>query len=115
VINFREFLIGLSVFSRRGTFEEKMRFSFRVYDVDGDGAITKDEMFAMLSASLLQSPLNLTQNQIKVLIDETFREADKNGDGVISFEEYREMVMAHPNIALDFDVDALTKDKTLVL
>ena len=42
-INFREFICGLSV-TTRGTPEEKLRWTFNVYDVNNDGTITFDEM-----------------------------------------------------------------------
>lgn len=38
---------GLSVFLR-GTFEEKIHYCFRVYDLNSDGYISKDEMIQLL-------------------------------------------------------------------
>lgn len=38
---------GLSVFLR-GTFEEKIQYCFRVYDLNSDGYISKDEMIQLL-------------------------------------------------------------------
>jgi Ca2+-binding EF-hand superfamily protein len=77
-----------------------------VYDVDGDGHISKREMASMLSASLVQSPLNLTDAQIDTLIDATFAEADTDGDGQISFEEYKAMVEKHPNIVSAMTIES---------
>ena len=52
----------------------------------------------MLGACLVQNPLNLSQAQIEQLVDSTFAEADSDGDGRISFDEYRTMVNKHPSL-----------------
>lgn len=97
-IDFREFLLGLSVFSEKGTLDEKLRFSFRIYDVDGDGIITKPELIRLLEACLAENGLSLPSEQLKSLVDKTFEEADVDGDGGISFNEYRALVSKHPSM-----------------
>jgi serine/threonine-protein phosphatase 2B regulatory subunit len=98
-ISFEEFVRGLSVFCPRGTVKEKIQFSFQIYDSDHDGVITPKELRDVLSASLAEHPqLVLSATQITSLIDATFREADSNADGVISYEEYEQMVLNHPAI-----------------
>lgn len=42
-ISFSEFVQALSI-AIHGTFEEKAQFSFRIYDANGDGFISRDEM-----------------------------------------------------------------------
>ena len=42
-LDFREFICGFSV-GLRGSVEEKLKFSFRIYDVDGNGFISPEEM-----------------------------------------------------------------------
>ena len=41
---------ALSVFSSRGQKEEKLRFAFKVYDVDRDGFISNGELFQVSRA-----------------------------------------------------------------
>lgn len=41
--------MGLSVLSR-GTLDEKLRFVFNLYDINGDGFITKQEMRDVVTA-----------------------------------------------------------------
>lgn len=46
-IRLEGWLVGISVLLR-GTHQEKTAFCFRVYDLNGDGFITRDEMFVLL-------------------------------------------------------------------
>jgi len=44
-INFEEFVRGLSVFCEKGTIEEKLKFSFKIYCFDDEDYITKKRAF----------------------------------------------------------------------
>lgn len=47
-VDFQEFVAGLSAFSNRGEREEKLKFAFKVYDMDRDGFISNGELFIVL-------------------------------------------------------------------
>uniref|UniRef100_A0A6B2LKW6 EF-hand domain-containing protein n=1 Tax=Arcella intermedia TaxID=1963864 RepID=A0A6B2LKW6_9EUKA len=95
-VNFEEFVSGLAIF-KSGSTEEKLKFSFRLYDVDGDGFIQKKELLEMLRASLLENcTLNLSSSQLERIIDSTFKQVDTNSDDQISFEEYSALVSKDP-------------------
>jgi Ca2+-binding EF-hand superfamily protein len=77
------FLKGLSVFLR-GTFTEKISFCFRVYDLNSDGFITKDEMFTLLKNSLIKNPQDEDPDEgVKDLVEITMRKLDLDKDGKV--------------------------------
>ena len=88
-VDFREFILGLSAFSSKGNKEEKLRFAFKVYDMDRDGYISNGELFLVLKMMVGQ---NLKETQLQQIVDKTIMEADQDGDGRISFEEFERMV-----------------------
>lgn len=88
-VDFQEFVSGLSAFSSKGNKEEKLRFAFKVYDVDRDGFISNGELFIVLK---MMVGTNLKDVQLQQIVDKTIMEADKDRDGKISFQEFTEMV-----------------------
>ena len=44
-IDFQEFVRGMSQFSSQGDKETKLRFAFRIYDMDNDGFISNGELY----------------------------------------------------------------------
>ncbi|ORZ16765.1 calcineurin subunit B [Lobosporangium transversale] len=84
-VDFKEFIAGLSAFSSRGNKIEKLRFAFKVYDMDRDGFISNGELFLVLK---MMVGTNLQDNQLQQIVDKTIMEADKDMDGKISFEEF---------------------------
>uniref|UniRef100_A0A3Q3ADS4 Calcium-binding protein 5-like n=1 Tax=Kryptolebias marmoratus TaxID=37003 RepID=A0A3Q3ADS4_KRYMA len=64
---------------------KELKDAFKEFDIDGDGAITSEELrFAMMKL--------LGENTSKTEIDEVVREVDNNGDGKVDFEEFVNMM-----------------------
>ncbi|KAF8938670.1 hypothetical protein EDD21DRAFT_132980 [Dissophora ornata] len=84
-VDFKEFIAGLSAFSNKGNKVEKLRFAFKVYDMDRDGFISNGELFLVLK---MMVGSNLKDNQLQQIVDKTIMEADRDMDGKISFEEF---------------------------
>lgn len=45
----QDFVTGLSILSR-GSIDEKLRWTFSLYDINGDGCITREEMTDIVTA-----------------------------------------------------------------
>ncbi|KAI9004135.1 calcineurin subunit B, partial [Gaertneriomyces semiglobifer] len=88
-VNFKEFISGLSAFSAKGNRDDKLKFAFKVYDMDRDGYISNGELFLVLKMMVGN---NLRETQLQQIVDKTVMEADLDGDGKISFAEFQKMV-----------------------
>jgi serine/threonine-protein phosphatase 2B regulatory subunit len=70
-----------------------------VYDVDRDGYISNGELFIVLKMMVGSNLKDQQLQQVRFhmgrlmeIVDKTIMEADKDGDGKISFEEFSQMV-----------------------
>lgn len=88
--NFRQFAELIAVFSHRASPQSKREFLFRVYDMDGDGVLGRNDLTQVMQ--LLLGEHDDGGNLLKRVVDDIFKRADKNGDGVISTEEFDEVV-----------------------
>ena len=88
-ISFMEFVQGLSSLSATSSSDEKLRFAFQIYDINGDGFISNGELFTVIK---MMVGSNLNDIQIQQLVDRTIIKADKDLDGRICFEEFQDVV-----------------------
>eukprot|EP00794_Sanderia_malayensis_P010755 gene10755-11905_t len=84
-IDFREFMCSLSV-ATRGTIDEKLRWAFNVYDIDGDGFISSYEMKTIMRSIAKMNSEDRSQNASEV--HELFEAMDTNNDGKLSMGEF---------------------------
>jgi len=64
----------------------KLQTAFRMFDKDGGGSISIDEIKQILSFGQTLEP---------EVIDTIMKQVDANGDGEISFEEFQEMMLSN--------------------
>ena len=84
-IDFKEFLEGMSLFIVREGIESKLKFIFKIYDIDNDGFISNAELFKVLK---LMIGNNLGDTQLQQVVDKTIQQLDLDGDGKISYDEF---------------------------
>jgi serine/threonine-protein phosphatase 2B regulatory subunit len=88
-VDFKEFIQGVSQFSVKGDKLSKLRFAFRIYDMDNDEYISNGELFQVLKMMVGN---NLKDTQLQQIVDKTIVFADKDEDGKISFDEFCSVV-----------------------
>lgn len=82
-IDVREFMIGLANFTGASK-EERLKFAFTIFDEDGNGVITKQELLKILKANHMAT----TEQEVLRKAETIMAQADKDGDGVINFDEF---------------------------
>uniref|UniRef100_A0A1I8ESZ9 EF-hand domain-containing protein n=1 Tax=Wuchereria bancrofti TaxID=6293 RepID=A0A1I8ESZ9_WUCBA len=92
-IEFHEFIRALSITSRG---------AFRLYDLDNDGFITRDEMLSIVGSiyKMVGSTVKLPkeENTPEKRVDRIFKMMDKNNDAQLTLEEFKEGAKADPSI-----------------
>merc|ERR1712186_34767 len=68
---------------------EKLHFAFRMYDLDGDDKISKEELLAVLTMMVGN---NISTEQLISIAERTIHEADLDKDDLISFEEFAKVL-----------------------
>uniref|UniRef100_A0A0E0L4Z9 Calcineurin B-like protein n=1 Tax=Oryza punctata TaxID=4537 RepID=A0A0E0L4Z9_ORYPU len=76
----------------------------KLYDLRGTGYIEKEELREMVLALLDESDLHLSDSTVEAIVDNTFSQADSNGDGRIDPEEWEEFVKANPASLRNMDI-----------
>lgn len=112
VIEFGEFVRSLGVFHPNAPVEDKIHFTFRLYDLRQTGFIEREELKEMVLALLHESDLLLSDDVVETIVDKTFRDADLKGDGKIDPEEWKEFVSKNPSLIKNMTLPYL-KDITL--
>ncbi|XP_039453261.1 Kv channel-interacting protein 1 [Culex pipiens pallens] len=92
-ITFRDLLVTLSTLLR-GSVYERLRWTFRLYDINNDGCISRAELSEIVLAvhELMGRRPHQPDDDRKAReqVDDVFRKLDLNQDGIITIEEFLE-------------------------
>lgn len=92
-VNFRQFVELLSVFGKHADPLLKRDFLFRVYDIDGDNYVSKEDLIHVLQLLLGEYT---DAESVARIADDIVTHADHDGDGLISKDEFEQVVdIAH--------------------
>eukprot|EP01136_Pigoraptor_vietnamica_P035783 Opistho-1_new@101485 len=99
-IDFREFIHGLNIFLK-GTPQEKLELSFRMYDIDRNGYIDREELFEIMSNVYKLYYKDDNRDYIRAMVNRIFQDLDVNDDGQLSMTEFKLATLKEP-LVLDF-------------
>lgn len=89
-IDFREYVIGIAILCNPANSEDTIQMAFKLFDIDGDGSITEKEF-----SSLLRSSLGVPDLDVSKL----FQDMDADESGKLSYEEFKNFFLNHPEYA----------------
>ena len=120
-VDFTEFITGMATFSSQADTESKLKFAFKIYDIDNDGFISNGELFQVsLSPApaafrnfnkcfwqILRTMVGnyLKESQLQQIVDKTMRSVDADEDGKINFDELCALIFKNK---MDQKVEAIT-------
>ncbi|KYQ89745.1 calcium-binding protein [Tieghemostelium lacteum] len=112
-VDLQEFVGGLSILCK-GSVEEKLELSFKAYDLDGNGYITKNELSQMFQQAWISGFKalsiqtnedvnrddlnNFSEEMAQIFAEGAFSSLDINGDGKLSLSEFKQFALSHPKI-----------------
>jgi len=82
-IDYSEFVVA-SMNEKNLLSNNKLQSAFKMFDKDGGGSISTDEIRQVLSFG---------QNLEESVVNDIIKQVDANGDGEISFDEFAEMML----------------------
>ncbi|XP_031567927.1 calcineurin B homologous protein 1-like [Actinia tenebrosa] len=69
--------------------EEKLKFTFRIYDIDGDGKISKDNLMSILH---MMVGVSISDDQLGCIADRAIMDAGCAQEQMISFEDLKKVM-----------------------
>ncbi|XP_065556141.1 Kv channel-interacting protein 1-like isoform X2 [Artemia franciscana] len=100
IVGFEDLVFVLSKLCR-GSLEDKLRWTFRLYDTNNDNTISQQEMEDVISSVAFLTGLydeEDIERRIKLWVESIFEKMDLNKDGVIDQDEFLSCCLQDENI-----------------
>eukprot|EP00455_Lapot_gusevi_P043832 TRINITY_DN5394_c0_g3_i3.p1 TRINITY_DN5394_c0_g3~~TRINITY_DN5394_c0_g3_i3.p1 ORF type:complete len:309 (-),score=85.58 TRINITY_DN5394_c0_g3_i3:355-1281(-) len=97
-IEWNEFLMAMAALEK-GSRKTKAKFCFHVYDLDGDGYISKDDLATMFLSSSMLDRDQTTQDVVNAFVDRVFKTLSAEGRDKLSLKDITDYMLhqAGPN------------------
>ncbi|XP_046423102.1 NADPH oxidase 5 isoform X1 [Neodiprion fabricii] len=96
-ISLQEFLDSMHQFAGK-TPDDKIKFLFKVYDIDGDGLIQHRELQHVMRVCMEENGMTFSEDQIEDLTIALFEDADQENRGAITFESLKSVLEKHDGL-----------------
>ncbi|XP_052756784.1 NADPH oxidase 5 [Galleria mellonella] len=96
-ISLQEFIAAAHRFAGHSP-DDKMRFLFEVYDMDGDGLIQQRELQHVMWACMEENGMQFSDEQLQQLTRAMFEDADTEQRGAITYEALRHQLTKHDGL-----------------
>ncbi|KAK1129558.1 hypothetical protein K0M31_019275 [Melipona bicolor] len=96
-ISLQEFLDAMHQFAGKSP-DDKIKFLFKVYDIDGDGLIQLRELEHVMRACMEENGIQFNEEQIEELTIALFDDADQANRGAITFEALKKQLEKHEGL-----------------
>ncbi|XP_031618648.1 uncharacterized protein LOC116337851 isoform X2 [Contarinia nasturtii] len=105
-ISLQEFIDAIHQFAGQSP-EDKIKFLFKVYDIDGDGLIQHRELQHVMRACMEENGMQFSEDQIEDLTMAMFEDADPYNRGTITYEALKDQLEKHggllENLSISID------------
>ena len=96
-LDVNEFIAGIENLIN-GEKKQKIKFAFDIHDTDASGDIDELELKILIKNILIENNLDFDVNQIDLIVDDLFKNADVDGNGKIDFNEFSKLIEKYPNL-----------------
>ncbi|XP_043487025.1 dual oxidase-like [Polistes fuscatus] len=115
-ISFREFVDMLVIFLK-GSAEEKMKFMFDMYDINGTGRLTKEDFMIMLKSFLETVNTDVTHDELENLLHSMMNQVNLASKETINLMDFKYLLREFNDklnyIELEFNVNSDGKTRRL--
>ncbi|EIE25203.1 EF-hand [Coccomyxa subellipsoidea C-169] len=87
----KDFTSAIERLGQLYTGQDRAEFAFQLYDKDGDGFVSPEELLAVLRMIMGRG---LSEKALEQIVAATVAEHDKDGDGLLSQSEFKSLLAA---------------------